>query len=146
MPQKSFLHCKPHGICSLSKCLSRFQITEEEYKKLWNHEVQAEFPPGEAPEISEVQSAPMWPKRIQEQYDRFQWVYYLLRKAYMQPSPDSAAQHLIDAGSASYNTSLSSKVAVVFCSLILFLQVLTTMTMISAMGGCIKHTKPHQKT
>lgn len=77
------------------------QISEEEFKRLWNEEVQAEFPAGQAPEIDKVQPAPMWPPEIQAQYDRYQWVFYLLRKAYMQASPDSAAQHLIDAGTDS---------------------------------------------
>ena len=74
------------------------QISEEDYKRLWNHKVQSEFPPGQAPEIEEVQPAPMWPPEIQAQYDTFQWVFYLLRKAYMQPSPESAAVELIKAG------------------------------------------------
>lgn len=79
-------------------CFYSLQISEEEYKRLWDHEFQEEFPPGQEPEIDTVQPAPMWPPEIQAQYDRFQWVFYLLRKAYMQPEPDSAAKHLIDAG------------------------------------------------
>ena len=84
--------------CSATDLQAVLQISEEEYKRLWNQEVQSEFPAGQAPDIDKVQPAPMWPQEIQSQYDRFQWIFYLLRKAYMQPSPDSAARHLIDAG------------------------------------------------
>lgn len=78
------------------------QISEEDYKELWNHEVPIDVPPWEDQEIEGVQPAPMWPEEIQGQYDRFQWVLYLLRKAYMQPSPASAASHLIEAGTIAH--------------------------------------------
>ena len=74
------------------------QVTPEEFKEAWEGGVEADHPPWDPPEIERVQPAPDWPPDVQQHYDRFQWVLFLLRKAHLQPSPAAPANALIAAG------------------------------------------------
>ena len=48
--------------------------------------------------VAQVVPAPELPPDVEQQYQRFQWILFLLRKAHMQASPDAPAKALLAAG------------------------------------------------
>lgn len=84
-------------LCDEEDC-GWLQVSPEEFKEMWDMEIETDQPPWDPPEILQVQPSPEWPPEVQRHYDRFQWLLFLLRKAHMQPSPAAPAKAVLDAG------------------------------------------------
>lgn len=75
------------------------QISLEDYKEIVNLTINEDHPPWKRPEITKVQPAPDWPDPLlQKQFDRAQWIMFLLRKTYLRPDPNCPSLVLHETG------------------------------------------------